>query len=299
MIRELRKEDIKAITDICVKGMEYDYLNEDLVREKTIEASDYEPELGIVYEKEGKVVGFAQCAYGPRRGDIWGYIRLLVVHPTYRQQGIGSALLKECEERLAKKDVALISIMDAIPNYLTPGLDYRYTEAFCFLSKHGYEKVGENINLICDVSPDKFDVTEDLRRLEKEGFTIRRAEPDDKEEVLRFIRSEFALWEGEVKEFFRNDPISLHICLRGEEVVGFSGYDGNNKNTGWFGPMGVLPECRGKGIGALLCKLCLRDIALQGHKRSIIPWVGPIRFYSYVCQARIDRIFWVWQKKMK
>lgn len=297
-IREIREDDIKALTDICVKGMELDYFTEDIVREKTINAVDYEPELGMVYELNGKVVGFAQCSIGIRNNVPHGWIRLLVVHPVFRGRGIGSALLSECEERLRRRGAESISTMDSVPNYFTPGIDYRYTEAFCFLQKHSYEQVGVNINLKCRVSPNMFDVEEEIHQLETKGLKIRRATSEDTTPVLEFIRREFPLWEGEVRETFRNEPISLHICLKQDKVVGFSAYDTNNKNTGWFGPMGVDPELRGLGIGGILCKLCLKDIALQGHRTATIAWVGPVRFYARVCQAWIDRIFWVWQKSL-
>lgn len=299
MIRELIEDDIKAITDICRKGMQYDSFTEELVREKTIDAVDYQPELGLVYEQGAKVLGFAQFVFGKRGGKPHGWLRLLVVNPSYWRQGIGSVLLAEGEKRLAQLGALKITTMDAVPNYLTPGIDFRYTEAFCFLTKHGYEKIRDNINLICEVSLMKFDVSAEVAKLRQEGFEIRRAEPQDLEAVLSFIRQEFPSWEGEVLETFRNEPISLYICIHQQKVVGFSAYDSNNKNTGWFGPMGVLPVTRGKGIGAVVCKLCLRDIALQGHRYSIIPWVGPVGFYARVCQARIDRLFWVWQKNLQ
>ena len=297
-IRDITEHDITHITDICIKGMEFDSFTPDLVREKTTGARDHDPHLGLVYEKDGEVAGFLQAAVGKRNNNPHGWIRLLVVNPVHRRCGVGTALIAEIEHRIADRDVRTLTVMDAVPNYLTPGVDFRYTEGYCFLERNGYERVGQAIDLVCEVSPGKFKVSEDVERLKTEGFDIKRATPGDMESVMAFMRRDFESWEDEVRESFMNNPISLHICVYENKVVGFSAYDTNNKNTGWFGPMGVTPITRGKGIGGILCKLCLRDIALQGHRKSIIPWVGPVYFYSRICDARLDRIFWIWQKKI-
>ena len=298
MLRQLVPGDLEAITQICQVGMPHDRFFPELVEEKTLGARDYDPGLSLVDENSGCIRGFVQGVFGEALGVPHGWIRLMVVHPSFRKQGVGSLLLQEIENRLRAKGARKISTMDSVANYLTPGVDFRYTEAYGFFEKHGYQRVRENMNLICDVRPGQFDVSADIDRLEREGFQIKRADSVDKERVLKFLRAEFPAWVGEVLECYRNRPISLYICYHQGEVVGFSAYEGNNRNTGWFGPMGVLPMTRGRGIGRVLCQLCLGDIARQGHTQSIIPWVGPVRFYSKVCNSRIDRVFWVYEKEL-
>ena len=36
----------------------------------------------------------------------------------------------------------------------------------------------------------------------------------------------------------------------------------------------------------------------MGFKQSIIPWVGPIAFYSNYADAKVDRVFWRYEKKL-
>ena len=62
--------------------------------------------------------------------------------------------------------------------------------------------------------------------------------------------------------------------------------------------MGVLPEFRKLGLGQIVCKLCLAEIKKQGFHTSVIPWVGPVRFYSKVCNAGNDRVFWTYEKDL-
>lgn len=298
MLRQLEPGDLEQVTELCQMGMPHDCFFPELVEEKTVGAADYDPELSLVEEANGRIRGFVQGVFGEPLSVPRGWIRLMVVHPSFRKQGIGSLLLREIENRLQAKGAGKISTMDSAPNYLTPGVDFRYTEAYCFFEKHGYRRVRENLDLICDVEPGQFDLSADIRRLEREGFQIKRADSADTEHVLKFLGAEFPAWVGETLECYKNRPVSLYICYHQGEIVGFSAYDGNNRNTGWFGPMGVLPITRGRGIGRILCQLCLEEIARQGHTQSIIPWVGPVRFYSKVCNSRIDRIFWVYEKEL-
>lgn len=279
--------------------MEWDVWYEDLLREKTIKAKDYNPDFGIVAEEDGKPVGFVQGVIGTRQEERSGWVRLLVVHPAWRCKGIGFLLLREVEKRLASRGAKMISIMDVPANYQMPGVDIRYKEAFCFLPKNGYKRGLPNLNLICDLYPEMFACEKDIEYLALEDFIIRRAEDGDWDGIVEFLTANWKSWIDEVKSSFHNDPKTLYICVHKGEVVGFSGYEGNNKKMGWFGPMGVSPVTRGKGIGAIVCLLCLRDLYLAGHRQAIIPWVGPVRFYDKVCHARMDRLFWTYTKTVE
>jgi len=298
-LRQLKEADIGRLTEICRLGMTMDVWYDDLLREKTVGAGDYEPELGIVAEQDGELVGFAQGTVGPRLDETWGWIRLLAVHPDFRCRGIGRELLEEMEKRLKQRGAMVVSIMDVPGNYQMPGVDIHYKEAFCFLPKMGYKRGMPNINLICDVQPDMFRMQDKIERLKGEGFLVRRAVETDWEKIEKFLAANWKCWIGEVRSSFDNDPKTLYICIHEGEVVGFCAYEGNNRGMGWFGPMGVAPITRGKGIGAMVCLLCLRDIALAGHDKAIIPWVGPVRFYDKVCNAEIDRLFWTFSKSMQ
>lgn len=296
MIREITKSDIPKITLLCREAMPHDHFFDSLIEEKTIASVDYEPDLNIVDEENGIIRGFAVAGRGLRKEKSWAWIRLMAVHPDFRCKGIGSAIIDEIEKRLKSKKCEGISIMDCPKNYFMPGLYFKYTEGHCFLLKKGYKKSGDNINLICKVWRNRFDCDKEIESLKQEGFFIKRAEEKDKEIIFEFLKKEFPAWTIEVENAYKNNPISTYICLYEGKCVGFSNYEGNNKGTGWFGPMGVLPITRGKGIGAVLCKLCLNGIADLGFGNAIIPWVGPIRFYSKVCDSNIDRIFWTYEK---
>jgi len=72
---------------------------------------------------------------------------------------------------------------------------------------------------------------------------------------------------------------------------------GECKACGW-NAAGTHPDLRGKGIGGILLKRCLQDMKDWELETSIIPWVGPIRFYSYYANAVVNRVFWRYEKKL-
>lgn len=301
-IRQMKERDLAPMTFIARTGLEFDeaHIVEPLVREKTIGARNFDPDLGLVYEEDGKIIAFAQGSIGKIvEGRQRGHVRLMVVDRAYRNRGIGSALLQELERRLKAKGVGEVTIMDDPFNYFMPGLDFRYTEGFCFLEKHKYAFYRENHNLLCNLDVKAWPhLDQQIEDLKQEDVEIRRARRDDSESIHEFLEENWPGWHTEVQGALDNDPITLYIAKHGGKTIAFSGYQGNNKAINWFGPMGTLPVLRGKGIGGILLRLCLRDLARQGWRTAIIPWVGPVRFYSKMCGSWLDRCFWAYKKQI-
>lgn len=299
-LRSLNDADIPRLTEICQRGMEFDLFNAEVVREKTTGAKDFQPELGLASERDGQIVAFAQGAMGQleKNADI-GYVRLMVVDRAYRRQGVASQLLAELETRLAARGARTIQVFDCPHNYYSPGVDFRYTEAYCFLQKQKYEMYRENHNLVCDLDVNSWpSLDADAAAYEAEGIIVRRADPGDLPAINMFLDEHWPAWRFEVHGALENTPPSLYLAFMEGRVVAFSGYQGNNKGLSWFGPMGTSPVLRGKGIGAILLRLCLRDLARQGWPTAVIPWVGPVPFYSRYCGARIDRCYWAYRKQL-
>ncbi|ODT64507.1 hypothetical protein ABS71_13170 [bacterium SCN 62-11] len=247
----------------------------DLLREKVWGDPDFQ---GAYVSQE--LEGFSMAVHRESKSTV----KFLCVDPESRRRGLGTALLETAEASLPSGP---IRICESNPNYLVPGVDVRYTTGLLFLEKRGYRKVGETYNLHCDLR-------QAFPEESREG--IRRARPEDRSTVLAFLDQHWVGWKYEVGRMFENDPISLHLAFQEDRLLGFSGYDGNNLGTGWFGPMGTDPEKRGAGVGGILLRRCLADLKAQGHEQAIIPWVGPYGFYNKQCGARIDRVFWRYQK---
>jgi predicted N-acetyltransferase YhbS len=298
----LEPKHILEMTTIADRSMEFDYVDEMLIREKTLSARDFDPELAIGCRKAGKLVGFAMGATGKKSdGTTIGYIRLLCIDPAVQRQGIGTALLTDMEMRLAEKGAESVAMMDCGTNYFMPGVDFRSTPAFCFLNRNGYERAGANHNMICEIGPNHWpDIETRIKKCEEQGIEIRRAKRTDAPAVYKLLEKLWPAWHCEVENALENDPPTLYLGLTGKgAVVAFAGYQGNNKSLSWFGPMGTDPSLQGKGVGSLLLQLCLRELARQGFSDAIIPWVGPVGFYARYCDAVMDRCFYAWRKPLK
>ncbi len=297
-LRYLQDTDVESLLRLWNRVAPHDQLNPQLLDEKVFDDPDFNRELVIVVDDNRQFLGFVMGVIRQDDAEKRGYIKLMGVDPKVQRRGVGTRLLKEIEERLARAGCSAIRLFESNPNYLVPGLDPRYTEAVSFFEKRGYERFGETVNMQVELVNQDFATAEEEPRLRNEGVEIRRAIMGDHDELVSFLQSQWPGWIPEAQRELLNYPVSLHLALHNERVVAFAGFDGNNFNTGWFGPMGTHPEFRGKGVGGVLLRRCLQDIKAQGHRYAIIPWVGPYVFYSHHSGARISRIFWRYKKDL-
>ncbi len=264
----------------------HDPINEILLIEKAWE------DPGVVFhevlETDGEVQGFALGVIRKAQGDVVGYLKMLAVAPAERGAGIGSRLLKGAETALQTHGARLVRIGGSPPNYLSPGVDDRYGAGLTFLQKHGYRVSGETENMTVVLDGQDWTTDGDEAGLLRQGVTVRRAVAGDHEQ-LKVLANHFGgTWIDEIERALALDPVGVHLAWRGDQLLGFAAWGGNNTAAGWFGPMGTLPEARGLGIGGVLLKRCLRDLQRQGFKASVIPWVGPVGFYQRHAGANVS-----------
>lgn len=295
-ILQIGEADLHLLSEFLKRNLIYEDITEELAKEKIFDDPDFDPEKALKAIINSEIVGFMQGVVREFKSRRTGFIKLFVTDEKWRRQGIASALLKVIEEKLWSENIEEIRILDSSPNYLQPGLDPRYTEAYVFITRKGYEKFDEDVNMEVDLEGQDFSTDREKEDLLSQGIEIKRASPEDRQSVFSFIDENFATSRKEVEVSFRNRPISTHIGLKDGRVIAFATYDANNLNTGWFGPMGTLKECRGMGIGRILLKRCLEDIRLQDHKIATIAWVGPIAFYNDTVGANVTRVFWRFKK---
>jgi GNAT superfamily N-acetyltransferase len=124
-----------------------------------------------------------------------------------------------------------------------------------------------------------------IARAASRGVTIRRPEPWERGVVVGWVRAQFSEgWAAECEGAFAARPPSCFVAIRGSEVVGFACHDCTRRN--FFGPAGVDPAERGRGVGAALTLAALAAMRDAGYAYAIIGGVGPAAFYAKVAGAR-------------
>ena len=291
-------QDLPALVAFLNANWDYDHITESGLAEKLEGDPKWMPEATFVCWEDETIIGFMQGVMRDIKGVRYAYIKLMAVDRDQRRKGIAKAMYGKLEDVFVQQQVDVVRIYDVPLNYFMPGIDPRYTPALCWATRLGFERFGDTANLLVDLNQD-WDMSEKEAALKEADILVRRAKPDDKQAVLDFIQDEWALWSNEVEVAFQDMQPSIHIALLNGEVKAFSAHNANNKGTGWFGPMGTHPDLRGKGMGAILLKRCLNDMKEMGLSHSIIPWVGPIDFYAWHANAKVDRVFWRYEKKLE
>lgn len=274
-MRNVEERDLEWITNFLNEKLYLDSFTLPQVRARIFEDPFFDPDLNIL--EEGKAV-----ILGVKRGEN-AHIKIIAA-----EKGWGGRILEEWERR-AKEKSAKKAVLGGCVGYFFPGLDPRYTEAFCFFSERGYAKTGEAIDMEVGL--------EDFHHEDREipGVEIRRLERGDEELLEEFMLTNFSEgWLEETLRAYKNHPISCHIGLHEGKIIAFAGYE--VVNPGFFGPTGTREDFRRRGIGGELLRRSLMDLKKLGYKKAIIPWVGPICFYWRTVRANVSRVYWHMEK---
>lgn len=115
--------------------------------------------------------------------------------------------------------------------------------------------------------------------LREQGIAIRRVLPCEKHLVTDWVRRTFhAAWASECDTAIHRQPVSCFVATEGERLVGFACHEATCR--GFFGPAGVVPDRRGRGIGKALLLACLEAMRAMGYAYAVIGAAGPVEFYA-------------------
>jgi len=115
---------------------------------------------------------------------------------------------------------------------------------------------------------------------------IRPAQPFEITPIRQFIQQNFSTsWADEVSVGFANKPVTVFIAMIDGQLVGFAAYECTRK--AFFGPMGVLDQLQGRGIGRTLLLACLEGLRELGYVYGIIGAAGPVEFYQKAVGATV------------
>jgi GNAT superfamily N-acetyltransferase len=124
--------------------------------------------------------------------------------------------------------------------------------------------------------------------IENAGVNVRRAQPFELTPVRIFVKLKFSrAWADEISVGFVNKPVSVFIATAEKEIVGFAAYECTRRC--FFGPIGVVENMRGRGVGKALLLACLFGLRDIGYVYGIIGRAGPIEFYEKYLGAVVIR----------
>jgi GNAT superfamily N-acetyltransferase len=122
------------------------------------------------------------------------------------------------------------------------------------------------------------DASDCLRSLREQDTLVRPAMAYEKSRVVDWVRAAFGdAWASECDVAFGNRPIACFIATVEGSIAGFACYDSTCR--GFFGPVGVAADRRGRGIGKALLLACLDTMRTLGYGYAIVGGAGDVEFY--------------------
>ena len=149
-------------------------------------------------------------------------------------------------------------------------------------------------NMIVELNTPFLESTNEADVLSNAGATLVKRQGASAEEVDWIRRTFNPLWSREA----RNGWNWLAKDGAGK-TVGFACFEQRTLRFWWvrrwlktagvgiFGPIGVDPTLRGRGLGCLLVLRALDTLRELGYARAIIPHVAYETFYERCCGARV------------
>ena len=277
MIVEYNQIYEEAVLNLWNQELHLDKITVEKFRKQIILDENYDSSLCLVHLEDNKPNGFI---LGIRRKFPYlerglepdrGWISVMFVQDEYQNQGIGTKLLKEVEDRLTQAGAKRITLAAYSPNYFLSGIDEEgYPKAKSFFRKHGYRAGEEAFSMNRDLHG--FEMSEYIKgskeKAERNGYTFEMYTPALMKELLDFAADEFG---GGWK---RNLLIAMQqhraeetvIVAKGpqEDIVGFC-MRAIDENPLRFGPIGVSERARNNGLGGILLEIQMEEMSKRGY----------------------------------
>ena len=237
----------------------------------------FAPEGLIMLWRGSRLIGFglaiAERGHPGPGMSRQGWLVAMGVVPGEQGAGHGSRLLESCLRFLAASGCAVAELGGNGERYLLPGCDPVAYPAFRRLvQRRGFRPAGGTEAMECDLQT----IRPAGVPARSHAYDYRHPADGDIPELLRVISELSQSWPVLVRGYLARTlkADSLWVAYSFDRIVGFAGFDLFPGCPGRFGPMGVVPEVRGQGVGARLLGLSLASMAQRGHRSAWFLW-GP------------------------
>lgn len=284
-VRPYHAGDEAALLRTWNAALASDPINATTWRQKVLLDPNFNPEGCLVAEVDGEARGFIlsltrQVPFfndGLQPEDAW--ITAFGVDPAYGGRGLGGALLGAALERLERLGRRRVSLAPYVPNYFTPGADVAaYADGIAFLQRHGFTITSRPLSMRAELTGFRTppDIAATVEQLRAEGIVVRPVEPSDIVPVLEFVRRHFS-WDwhreasGVLQDLFAGDPrtVGMVIAVQGDEVLGYAEHRNER-----YGPFGVNPALRSRGIGRVLLAAMLTEMLKKNYHAAWFLWTS-------------------------
>ena len=284
-VRGYRPDDEAAVLRVWNAALWHDPVNATTWRARVLLDPNFDPAGCLVAEAEGEVRGFLLSL--TRRVPFFNdglepdraWITAFGVEPGWQGRGLGGALLDAALARLRDLGRRTVAIAPYVPNYFTPGVDVTaYATGVEFLTHRGFETIERPISMRAELTGFRPPpaIAETAARLRAEGVEVRPVTPVDIVPVLEFIPRQFT-WDwhreasGVLGDLFAGDPrpVGMLVAVQDGAVLGYAEHRGER-----FGPFGVDPALRSRGIGRVLLAATLTEMLKKGYHAAWFLWTG-------------------------
>jgi mycothiol synthase len=283
IVRPYGANDEAAVLRVWNAALTSDPITATTWRAKVLLDPNFNPQGCLVVEGEGEARGFILSLvrqvpfFNDGLDPDTAWITAYAVDPAWQRRGLGRALLDAALDRLRHLGHTSVALAPYVPNYFTPGADVSaYADGIAFLERHGFKVISRPLSMRVELTGFQMpkEIAATAQKLRNDGITVRVVEPADIVPVLEFARRYFS-WDwhreasGVLHDLFAGDgrTVGMVIAMRGGEVLGYAEHRNER-----YGPFGVNPELRSRGIGRVLLATMLTEMLKKNYHAAWFLW---------------------------
>lgn len=194
-----------------------------------------------------------------------GFLSYFFVEERFRNQGIGSALIETFvihAKAIGLSRLTIPGFTGNAPGYLQPGINLETEQnAIKLVDKFGFVEIGRVFSMNRSLD-DEIHVPSNFE------WKLRQPNLSDRDLIQDAIANSVpGEWSILFDERLKAKSHEMLIVLHSNAVVAYSSWSYDR-----FGPIGVRPEYRGKGLGKFLLAHSLSKMRDQGCRRAWFTW---------------------------